>query len=82
VAHQIGMDPLVFGIFACIAMEIAQISPPIGVNLFTIHGISGIKLAVLSRGVLPFIAVQIIMLYVIFFFPALVTWLPSTMYAH
>jgi C4-dicarboxylate transporter DctM subunit len=82
VAHQLGMDPLVFGIFACIAMEIAQISPPIGVNLFTIHGISGIKLAVLSRGVLPFIAVQIIMLYVIFFFPALVTWLPSTMYAH
>jgi C4-dicarboxylate transporter DctM subunit len=82
VAHQIGMNPLVFGIFACIAMEIAQISPPIGVNLFTIHGISGIKLAVLSRGVLPFIAVQIIMLYVIFFIPALVTWLPSTMYAH
>jgi C4-dicarboxylate transporter DctM subunit len=82
VAHQLGMDPLVFGIFACIAMEIAQISPPIGVNLFTIHGISGIKLGVLSRGVLPFIVVQIIMLYVVFFFPALVTWLPSTMYAH
>jgi C4-dicarboxylate transporter, DctM subunit len=82
VAHQLGMDSLVFGIFACIAMEIAQISPPIGVNLFTINGISRIKLAVLSRGVLPFIVVQIIMLYVIFFFPALVTWLPSTMYAH
>ncbi len=81
VAHQLGMDPLVFGIFACISMEIAQISPPIGVNLFTIYGISRIKLSTLSRGVIPFIAVQIVMLYVIYFFPILVTWLPSTMYA-
>ncbi len=82
VAHQLGMDPLVFGIFACIAMEIAQISPPIGVNLFTIHGISRIKLSTLAHGVVPFIAVQIVMLYVIYFFPILVTWLPSTMYGN
>jgi C4-dicarboxylate transporter DctM subunit len=81
VAHQLGMDPLVFGIFACISMEIAQISPPIGVNLFTIHGISRIKLSTLAHGVVPFIAVQIVMLYAIYFFPILVTWLPSTMYA-
>lgn len=80
VARELGMDPLVFGIFSCIAMEIAQISPPIGVNLFTIHGISRIKLGVLARGVLPFIAVQVVMLYVIYLFPRLVTWLPSTMY--
>ena len=80
VAMQLGMDPLVFGIFCCIAMEIAQISPPVGVNLFTIHGISRIKLGVLARGVLPFILVQIVMLYMVYFFPKLVTWLPSTMY--
>ena len=80
VAMQLGMDPLVFGIFSCIAMEIAQISPPIGVNLFTIHGISRIKLGVLARGVVPFIVVQVAMLYVIYLFPDLVTWLPSTMY--
>lgn len=80
VAMQLGMDPLVFGIFCCIAMEIAQISPPIGVNLFTIHGISRIKLGVLARGVVPFILVQVLMLYVIYFFPGLVTWLPSTMF--
>lgn len=80
VATELGMHPLVFGIFACIAMEIAQISPPVGVNLFTIHGISRIKLGVLARGVLPFIAVQIVMLYVVYWFPGLVTWLPSTMF--
>ena len=60
-------------------MEIAQITPPVGVNLFTIHGISRIKLGVIARGVLPFIAVQIVMLYLIYFFPTMVSWLPATM---
>ena len=81
VATHLGMSPLVFGIFACIAMEIAQISPPIGVNLFTIHSISRIKLGVLAHGVVPFMAVQVVMMYLIYLFPDLVTWLPSTMFA-
>ena len=79
VAMQLGMDPLVFGIFACIAMEIAQISPPIGVNLFTIHGISRIKLGRLALGAAPFLLIQITMLYVVYFFPELVLWLPDSM---
>ncbi|MBA4743333.1 MAG: TRAP transporter large permease [Azoarcus sp.] len=79
VAMQLGMDPLVFGIFACIAMEIAQISPPIGVNLFTIHGISRIKLGRLALGAAPFLLIQIAMLYVVYFFPELVLWLPNSM---
>ncbi|MDX5446543.1 MAG: TRAP transporter large permease [Zoogloeaceae bacterium] len=79
VAMQLGMDPLVFGIFACIAMEIAQISPPIGVNLFTIHGISRIKLGRLALGAAPFLLIQIVMLYVVYFLPELVLWLPNSM---
>jgi C4-dicarboxylate transporter, DctM subunit len=79
VAQELGMDPLVFGIFAVIAMEIAQISPPIGVNLFTIHGISKIDLWTLARGALPFLLIQIVMLYVVYFFPVVVTWLPHQM---
>tara|TARA_R110002124_G_scaffold49691_4_gene145446 strand:- start:5543 stop:6838 length:1296 start_codon:yes stop_codon:yes gene_type:complete len=79
VATQLGMDPLAFGIFAAIAMEIAQISPPIGVNLFTIHGISKINLWTLARGAFPFLMIQIVMLYVVYFFPQIVTWLPSQM---
>lgn len=79
VAEQLGMHPIVFGIFAAIAMEIAQISPPIGVNLFTIHGISKIDLWKLARGALPFLLVQIVMLYLIYLFPQLVLWLPETM---
>lgn len=79
VAMELGMDPIVFGIFAAIAMEIAQISPPIGVNLFTIHGISKIDLWKLARGAAPFLLIQIAMLYVVYFFPAIVTWLPGQM---
>ena len=79
VAIQVGMDPIVFGIFACIAMEIAQISPPIGVNLFTIHGISKIKLGTLARGAAPFLLIQIVMLYMVYFFPQIVLWLPNSM---
>ncbi len=69
---------LVFGIFAAIAMEIAQISPPIGVNLFTIHGISGIGLWKLARGALPFLFIQIVMLYMVYLFPQIVLWLPQS----
>ncbi len=79
VAEQLGMDPIVFGIFAVIAMEIAQISPPIGVNLFTIHGISRIALWKLARGALPFLLIQIAMLYLVYLLPELVLWLPHSM---
>lgn len=80
VAEQIGMHPLTFGIFAAISMEIAQISPPIGVNLFTIHGISGIRLSRLARGAAPFLLIQIAMLYLVYFFPQIVLWLPMSMH--
>ncbi|MEQ8806283.1 MAG: TRAP transporter large permease subunit, partial [Rhodospirillales bacterium] len=79
VAEQLGMDPIVFGIFAAISMEIAQISPPIGVNLFTIHGISKIDLWKLARGALPFLLIQIGMLYLVYLVPEVVLWLPNSM---
>ena len=79
VATALGMHPLTFGIFAVMAMEIAQISPPVGINLFTIHGISRIPLETLSRGVLPFIIVQICFLYLVFYVPEIVLWLPEHM---
>ncbi len=79
VAEAAGMHPLTFGIFACIAMEIAQISPPVGVNLFTIHGISRIPLWTIAKGALPFLLIQIMMLYLVYFFGGLTTWLPHTM---
>ncbi len=79
VAQQAGMSLITFGVFACIAMEIAQISPPVGVNLFTIHGITRYPLWTIAKGAMPFLLVQVIMLYVVYFWPALTLWLPGTM---
>ncbi len=79
IAQHVGMDPITFGVFACIAMEIAQISPPVGINLYTIHGVSRIPLWELSKGALPFLLIQIGMLYVIYYVPTLSLWLPLHM---
>ena len=75
-AQSLQIDPVVFGVFVCVAMEISQIHPPIGVNLFTIHGISKIPLIELAKGALPFLIIETAMLYVIYFFPELSLWLP------
>ncbi|MGN2391414.1 TRAP transporter large permease [Pelomicrobium sp. G1] len=79
IAMHVGMDPITFGVFACIAMEIAQISPPVGINLYTIHGVSRIPLWNLAKGAAPFLLIQLGMLYVVYYFPALSLWLPQHM---
>ncbi len=82
IAQSIGMDPIVFGVFCCIAMEIAQIHPPIGINLFTIHGISRIPLWDLSKGAFPFVLIQFVMLYAVWLFPQMSLWIPNHMMLH
>lgn len=82
ISQALGMDPITFGVFCCIAMEIAQIHPPIGINLFTIHGISKIPLWDLAKGTIPFLLIQIAMLYAVWLFPQLSLWIPSHMVQH
>lgn len=79
ISQAIGMHPIAFGVFACIAQEIAQIHPPIGINLFTIHGISKIPIWELAKGTFPFLVIQIAMLYAVYFFPDLSLWIPQHM---
>jgi C4-dicarboxylate transporter DctM subunit len=81
-AQSLQIDPVVFGVFVCVAMEISQIHPPIGVNLFTIHGISRIPLVDLAKGSLPFLAIETAMLYLIYFVPELSLWLPRQAMGH
>ena len=77
IAIAIGFTPVQFGIFAALNQEVAQIHPPLGINLITVSGISKIPLEKLMLGVLPFIGIQLVMIYVIYFFPVLVQWLPA-----
>lgn len=82
ISQAVGFDPITFGVFACIALEIAQIHPPLGINLFTIHGISKIPIWDLAKGAFPFLIIQIAMLYVVYFFPQLSLWIPQHMMGH
>jgi len=82
IAGAIGLSPVQFGIFATLNQEVAQIHPPLGINLITVSAISKIRLESLMLSVLPYIAMQLIMIYIVYFVPALVTWLPSKMLGH
>lgn len=81
VAVQSGYDGVWFGVIMVIASEMALCTPPVGVNLFVIQGISppGTSLMTVARGAAPFIGVIWLLLLLLIFFPPIVTWLPSRM---
>jgi C4-dicarboxylate transporter DctM subunit len=75
------IDPVWFGIFLVLMMELALITPPVGMNLYVVQGIRGRgAVSDLFIGILPFVAVIGIFVAVIIAFPRLVTWLPSLMF--
>lgn len=78
-SHQLGIHPLAFGIFVVLAVEVAQITPPVGINLFTVAGIGKISFATLSRSIIPYVLIMIAMMYLIVYAQQLATWLPATM---
>jgi C4-dicarboxylate transporter DctM subunit len=79
VATAIGLDPIQFGVMAAVNQEIAQIHPPAGLNLVTVSSISGISLPKVMKSVLPFIGIELILLYVLYFVPQLTLFLPEHM---
>lgn len=77
---QLGFDPIWFGIIIVMTVELALITPPVGMNVFVINSIArDVKLPTIFRGVLPFIATDVIRLAMLILFPAIVLFLPSTM---
>lgn len=82
IAVAIGLSPVQFGVIAALNQEVAQIHPPLGINLITVSGITKIPLQKLMLGVLPFIAIQLVMIYVVYFFPQLSLWLPQHLLNH
>jgi len=79
IALLYGIDPLHFGFLFVFNLVIGMLTPPVGVVLFVLCGITGIKLGELVKHVWPFIAVMYGLLFVCMFFPKLVLWLPRAM---
>lgn len=74
-----GIDLIWFGIFAAIAVGIGQFTPPVGVNIFVAARVLGVRFHDVIREILPFLLVSLLGLLLIYLFPAVSTWLPSTM---
>jgi tripartite ATP-independent transporter DctM subunit len=72
-----GIDLIWFGIFIVILVEIAQITPPVGFNLFVLQTMSGRDINYVARASIPFFFMMIIALAIIIALPGLATWLPD-----
>ena len=73
-----GFDPIWFGVILTINMELGLITPPVGLNLFVINGITpDVRLTTILRGALPFMGCMIVAIVLLCVFPGLATWLPD-----
>ncbi|MFT7401564.1 MAG: C4-dicarboxylate transporter DctM subunit [Hydrogenophaga sp.] len=74
-----GLDLIWFGIFVVLVVEMAQITPPVGLNLFVLQGLTGHQITYLARAALPMFLLMLGAVLMLYFFPDLVLWLPSKM---
>lgn len=74
-----GIDLIWFGIFVVVVVEMAQITPPIGFNLFVIQGMTDHEMGYITRAALPMFAIMVLMVFVLIWFPELATWLPDNL---
>jgi tripartite ATP-independent transporter DctM subunit len=74
-----GIDPIWFGIFIVLVVEMAQITPPVGFNLFVLQGMTGRDIGWIAKVTLPFFFLMIGAVLLIWLFPGIVTFLPQQM---
>ena len=74
-----GIDLIWFGIFVVVVVEMAQITPPVGFNLFVLQGMTGKDIAYIARVTMPFFFLMCLMVLLLWFFPGIATWMPGHM---
>lgn len=74
---SLGIDPLHLGVLFVINLVIGYVTPPFGYNLFTACSVADESFNRVVKGVLPFLCIEVACIFVISFFPGLVTWLPG-----
>ncbi|WP_305989154.1 TRAP transporter large permease [Roseibium sp. MMSF_3544] len=74
-----GIDLIWFGIFIVIVVEMAQITPPIGFNLFVMQGITNHEMGYIAKTAVPLFLIMVLMVFVMIFVPELATFLPENM---
>jgi tripartite ATP-independent transporter DctM subunit len=74
-----GIDMIWFGIFVVLVVELAQITPPVGFNLFVLQSMTGHNILRIAGWSFPMFLIMLVMVFVLIEFPALATWLPQQM---
>jgi C4-dicarboxylate transporter DctM subunit len=77
--RQAGIDMIWFGIFVVLVVEMAQITPPVGFNLFVLQQMTGYDMFKIARWSIPQFAIMVVMAFLLVAFPELATWLPKQM---
>ena len=74
-----GIDLIWFGIFIVVVVEMAQITPPIGFNLFVMQGMTDHEMNYIAKAAIPMFLIMVVMVFVLILFPDLATWLPDNL---
>jgi TRAP-type C4-dicarboxylate transport system permease large subunit len=74
-----GIDLVWFGIFIVLVVEMAQVTPPVGFNLFVLQGMTKREITWIARVAFPLFLLMAVAVALIYFVPELVTWLPAHM---
>ncbi|SBS32605.1 Sialic acid TRAP transporter permease protein SiaT [Marinomonas aquimarina] len=76
---QAGFDPLWFGVFLVIMVELGQITPPVGFNLFVLQGLTGEKIGKVAKASFPFFVLMCVAALLLCIFPDIALWLPNAL---
>lgn len=77
--RQAGIDVIWFGIFIVIVVEMAQVTPPIGFNLFVLQGMTTHEISYIAKTAIPMVLLMVLMVVIMVIWPELATWLPDNM---
>jgi C4-dicarboxylate transporter DctM subunit len=77
VTSALGIDPLHFGLVMVLNIAVGLLTPPLGVCLFVVCGVTGISLSRIIRSVLPFLALELLVLLLVTYVPSVILWIPG-----
>ncbi|MFT4717547.1 MAG: C4-dicarboxylate transporter DctM subunit [Paracoccaceae bacterium] len=75
--RQAGIDVIWFGIFVVVVIEMAQVTPPIGFNLFVLQGMTNHEISYIAKTAIPMVLLMVVMVIILVVWPELATWLPN-----
>ncbi len=75
--RQAGIDVIWFGIFIVVVVEMAQVTPPIGFNLFVLQGMTQHEISYIAKTAIPMVGLMILMVVILVMWPEIATWLPD-----